>query len=217
MAPERRGTRAAAVGLGAALLGWSATKGLRIPGRRHPLTQVAVGSTLALLTRAPLGVRGPHLAAGARWGVAGAAAVAAGVAATTALPPVREAMAARDLPAPLWRWLLVDIPLGTVLSEEAAYRAALHTVAEAGFGPRAGSALQAAVFGLSHVPDARATGEPVLGTVLVTGAAGWMFAWLRRRSGSTLAPALAHLAVNEAGAVAAAVVQRRRSRQAQSS
>ena len=47
---------------------------------------------------------------------------------------------------------------------------------------------------------------------LATGAAGWVFAWLRRRSGSTLAPALAHLAVNEAGAVAAALVQRRRIR-----
>ena len=47
-----------------------------------------------------------------------------------------------------------------------------------------------------------------MGTVLVTGVAGWAFAWLYERSGSLLAPMLAHLAINEAGAVAALAVQR---------
>ncbi|HUO38457.1 MAG TPA: CPBP family intramembrane glutamic endopeptidase, partial [Mycobacterium sp.] len=54
-----------------------------------------------------------------------------------------------------------------------------------------------------HVYDARATGVPVAGTVLATGAAGWIFGWLFERSGSLAAPMLAHLAINEAGAVAA--------------
>jgi membrane protease YdiL (CAAX protease family) len=45
--------------------------------------------------------------------------------------------------------------------------------------------------------------------VVATAAAGWAFDWLYRRSGSLLAPMLAHLAINEAGAVAALVVQRR--------
>ena len=45
-------------------------------------------------------------------------------------------------------------------------------------------------------------------TVLVTGLAGWVFGWLYERSGSLIAPMLAHLAVNEAGAVAALAVQR---------
>jgi len=60
-----------------------------------------------------------------------------------------------------------------------------------------------------NVAVARGTGEPVLGTVLVTGLAGWGFDWLATRSGSLLAPMLAHLAINEAGAVAAQLVQRR--------
>jgi len=38
--------------------------------------------------------------------------------------------------------------------------------------------------------------------------AGWVFGWLAERSGSVLAPMLAHLAVNEAGAAAALAVQR---------
>jgi membrane protease YdiL (CAAX protease family) len=48
-----------------------------------------------------------------------------------------------------------------------------------------------------------------VGTVLVTGAAGWVFGWLAERSGSVVAPALAHLTVNEAGALAALAIQRR--------
>jgi membrane protease YdiL (CAAX protease family) len=44
--------------------------------------------------------------------------------------------------------------------------------------------------------------------MLVTGAAGWAFAWLYERSGSLLAPMLTHLAINESGAIAAIAVQR---------
>jgi membrane protease YdiL (CAAX protease family) len=106
----------------------------------------------------------------------------------------------------------VRIPIGTVWSEEAAFRAALGTVADGAFGPRWGRLVQSATFGLSHVADARRTGEPVLGTVLATGAAGWAFGWLYARSGSLAAPMLAHLAINEAGAVAALAVRRKGSR-----
>jgi uncharacterized protein len=65
---------------------------------------------------------------------------------------------------------------------------------------------------LSHIADARSTGKPVVPTVLVTGLAGWVFGWLYERSGSLIAPMLAHLAVNEAGAVAALAVQKTRAR-----
>ena len=45
-------------------------------------------------------------------------------------------------------------------------------------------------------------------------AAGWMFAWLYAKSGSLAAPMLAHLAINEAGAVAALAVRPARARRA---
>jgi uncharacterized protein len=210
MAGRRRGAQAAAVGLGAALVAWSATAGLQIPGRRHPLVQAALGTGLAVGVGASFGLRGRRLRDGAAWGTAAATTVAAAVAASTAIPVVRASMAARDLPTPWWKWLGFEIPVGTVWSEEAAYRAAFGTLAEAGFGPSGGRLLQAVAFGLSHIVDARGAGDPVLGTVLVTGAAGWMFGWLADRSGSIVAPVLVHLAINEAGAVAAEVVQRRR-------
>jgi membrane protease YdiL (CAAX protease family) len=99
--------------------------------------------------------------------------------------------------------LLLRIPLGTVWPEEAAFRAALGKVAAEAFGPAGGQVLQATAFGLSHIADARAAGQPVIPTVLVTGVAGWAFGWLAQRSASLAAPMLAHLAINEAGALAA--------------
>lgn len=197
-----------ALGLAAGLVGWSFTAGLDKPWRRHPVAQAAYGTGLALIARAPLGLRPPRLRSGFRLGAAVAGSVAAGVAAAAAVPRVRAAMAERELPARPWHWLGVEIPLGTVWSEETAFRGALSTFAADAFGPAGGRLLQAAAFGLSHVPDARGNGEPVVGTVLVTGLAGWVFALLAERSGSLLAPMLAHLAINEAGAVAALAVQR---------
>ena len=189
------------------LVGWSLLVP-RLPPRWHPMPHALLGTALAALTRAPPGLKPPALWSGLRLGLAVAAPAALGVAATTKLPPVRVTMADRDLPDAAARWLLIRIPLGTVWSEEAAYRAALGTLAAEAFGPTGGRLLQSATFGLSHIADARATGEPVIGTVIVTGLVGWLFGVLFERSGSLAAPMLAHLAINEAGAVAALAVQR---------
>ena len=197
-----------AVALAAGLVGWSGLIGPRIPARGQPLVHAALAAALAVSARAPLGLRPPQLWSGLRLGLAAAAPLIIGVAASTAAPPVRSAMAERDLPVSSSRWLAVRIPVGTVWSEEAAFRAALGTVAADAFGPTGGRLLQSLAFGLSHIADARGTGEPVIPTVLVTGVAGWIFALLRERSGSLAAPMLAHLAINEAGAIAAIGVQR---------
>jgi uncharacterized protein len=199
-----RPKRIRALALAAALVGWSFVAP-RV--RWHPVPHAVLGSLLVVITRAPLGLRPSELWSGLRLGLAVAAPVAVGVAATTAAPPVRAAMVDSELPDAAGRWLLLRIPFGTVWSEEAAFRAALGTVAAAAFGPTVGRLLQSAAFGLSHIPDARSAGEPIVGTVLVTGAAGWLFAWLYERSGSLLAPMLVHLATNETGAVAALAVQ----------
>jgi uncharacterized protein len=195
-----------AVGLAAAMVGWSFAAPMV---RWHPLPNATLGTGLVAITRSPLGLRPPALWSGMRHGLAAGAVAALGVAALTTLPPVRRAMAARDMPAHPGRWLLVSIPIGTVWPEEAAYRATLGTVAEAAFGPTRGRMLQAAAFGLWHIVDARVTGQPVVGTVALTGVAGWFFGWLHARSGSLSAPMLLHLAVNESAAIAALCVQRR--------
>jgi membrane protease YdiL (CAAX protease family) len=206
-----RPSKVRAVGLAAASVAWS----FAAPRVRwHPLPNASLGTGLVAVTRSPLGLRPPALWSGLRYGMAAGAAAALGVAAITALPPVRRAMAQRDLPDHPVRWLLLSIPIGTVWPEEAAYRATLGTVAEDAFGPSRGRLLQAAAFGLWHIVDARVTGQPVIGTVLLTGVGGWLFGWLHTRSGSLAAPMLAHLAVNEAAALAALGVHRRARRRA---
>ncbi|HEX2285920.1 MAG TPA: CPBP family intramembrane glutamic endopeptidase [Mycobacterium sp.] len=197
-----------ALGLAAALVGWSVVVP-RFPSRWHPVPHAIVGTALALMTRAPLGLQPPAVRSGWRLGLTAATPVALGVAASTVLPPARQRMAERALPNGAIRWVMLGIPLGTVWSEEAAYRAALGTLARDAFGPAGGRLLQSTAFGLSHIPDARAIREPVLATVLATGAAGWVFARLYERAGSLVAPMLAHLAINETTALAALAVQRR--------
>lgn len=198
-----------AAGLAAVLLGWSATAP-RLPHRWDPLPHIVFSAAVTLPSRPSPGLRPAELGRGVRWGSAAAGAVGLGVAAGLIAPPVRAGMAERELPAAPARWLLLRIPFATVGPEELAYRAVLGDTAARAFGPRPGKLFTAVVFGLSHIPDARATGDSVPGTVLVTGAAGWVFSWLYERSGSLAAPILAHLAVNEAGAVAALAVQRQR-------
>lgn len=200
--------RLRALGLAAALVGWSLVSP-RLPSPYRTPVQAAAGGLLALLTGAPLGFRAPQVWAGVRLGSTAAALVAATIAATTPVPKVRLSMSARELPVSVLGWLGWQIPVGTVWAEEAAFRGALGDTAAQAFGPTGGRLLQAAAFGLSHIADARAVGEPLLPVVLVTGAAGWVFGWLAERSGSLVAPILVHLAINEAAAIAAVSVQRR--------
>ena len=165
-----RPSKVRAVALAAALVGWS----FAAPRVRwHPIPNASLGTGLVAISRlaartAPArAVVGRAVRPGRRRG--GGARVSRRL---TAVPRVRAAMAERELPEHPGRWLLLGIPIGTVWPEEAAYRATLGTLAEEAFGPTRGRLLQAAAFGLWHIVDARVTGEPVIGTVLVTGVGG---------------------------------------------
>ncbi|WP_083048113.1 Rv0804 family intramembrane glutamic endopeptidase [Mycobacterium shinjukuense] len=202
-------SRLRALSLAAALIGWSFV-GARLRARWRVPLQAGLAGALVLVTRAPLGLCPPRLWAGLRLGSAAAVVATTAVAAAPSLPAVRLSMSAHARPTSVSGWLVLHIPVGTVWAEEAAFRAALATAGSGAFGPAGGRLLQAGAFGLSHVPDARETGAPLAATVLVTGVAGWLFGWLADRSESLAAPLLAHLAVNEAGAVAALTIQRHR-------
>jgi uncharacterized protein len=203
--------RIAAVGLAAGLVGWSFV-GPRIAARARVPLQAGLGGVLVVVSRRPVGLRPPQLWAGVRLGLTAGSVAAAAVLAATSVPAVRLSMARRELPASPSTWLAVQIPLGTVWSEEATFRAALATVAGRAYGGFGGRLLQSVAFGLSHIADARSTGQPVLPIVLATAAAGWVFGWLAETSGSLTAPMLAHLAINESAAAAALAIQFRTSR-----
>ena len=111
-----------------------------------------------------------------------------------------------------WLEPLLFIPFGTVLFEELIFRGALLGATLRRFDTRGAVAVTSMVFGLWHLPDAiDATSGSSLhvaaaaaGTILVTTAAGVLFALLRLRSASLVAPVLAHLAF-DAGAYVVAL------------
>jgi uncharacterized protein len=119
---------------------------------------------------------------------------------------------------------MVIIPLQTVIPEELAFRGVLHGALTRAWGFRGVAAAGSLLFGLWHVATSLGltssnvgfmrlfgggfVGElaGVLLAVAATAAAGFVFTWLRRRSGSLLAPIALHWSLNGLGALAAALV-----------
>ncbi len=119
---------------------------------------------------------------------------------------------------------MVIIPLQTVIPEELAFRGVLHGTLHRAWGFRGVALAGSLLFGLWHVTTSlgltatnvgftRLFGGGMVGmlvgvtlAVLATGAAGFVFSWLRRRSGSLIAPIALHWSLNGLGALAAAVV-----------
>jgi membrane protease YdiL (CAAX protease family) len=119
---------------------------------------------------------------------------------------------------------MVIIPLQTVIPEELAFRGVLHGALDRAWGFRGVAAGGSLLFGLWHIASSlgltsgnvgftRLLGGGIFGmvagvvmAVLATGVAGFVFTWLRRRSGSLLAPIALHWSLNGLGALAAAVV-----------
>jgi uncharacterized protein len=133
-----------------------------------------------------------------------AAVVLAGYAVALAFPASRTRLAAvadRSPGVPVTEWVLVQIPWGTVYTEELVFRATLDPILES-VPLRFGKLTSALLFGLWHIEPARAAGDDVVATVAATTAAGSALSELRRRTGSVVAPALVHLAANAGGAIA---------------
>jgi membrane protease YdiL (CAAX protease family) len=119
---------------------------------------------------------------------------------------------------------MVIIPLQTVIPEELVFRGVLHGALDRAWGFRGVALAGSLLFGLWHIATSlgltsnnvgftRLFGGGVVGmlagvmlAVLATGAAGFVFSWLRRRSGSLIAPIALHWSLNGVGALAAALV-----------
>ncbi len=119
---------------------------------------------------------------------------------------------------------MIIIPLQTVIPEELVFRGVLHGALDRAWGFRGVAAAGSLLFGMWHIATSlgltssnvgftRILGGGVPGmiagvvmAVLATGAAGFVFTWLRRRSGSLIAPIALHWSLNGMGALAAALV-----------
>jgi uncharacterized protein len=199
--------------------------------RAVPGARLAVGLALAAclvaiarasgLTAADLGLTRSTWPAGLRWGAAAAALVAAAYALGYLVPAVRQALPDGEghIGRTALTAALVVIPLGTVLPEELAFRGLLLSLLWRRSGVLAAALLASGLFGLWHVlaslgggtanaaiadvvgGDAAGTTLRVVVTVLFTSVAGMALCWLRLRSGSLLAPVLAHWTVNGLGVI----------------
>lgn len=167
--------------------------------------------------------------------VAGSALVAgAGFLALSAfLPVVASRLEDRRLPdmapAIAARRALIRLPLGTALFEEVVFRGALPRLL-ADRDELIGDRKAALAFGLWHLiptydalsvnslapAPARRLGGTVVGSVSA-GAAGYFLSWLRRRTGSVVAPWAVHAVVNTASYIGVVLARGHRSRRLQPS
>src|SRR5271168_4500730 len=157
----------------------------------------------------------------------GAVAVVASVIAVGVLLPMTRPMFMNNHYATISGALIasmVIIPLQTVIPEELAFRGVLHGALNRAWGFRGVALVGSLLFGLWHVATSlgmtssnvgftRLFGGGIVGmlagvtlAVLATAAAGFVFSWLRRRSGSLIAPIALHWSLNGLGALAAALV-----------
>jgi uncharacterized protein len=157
----------------------------------------------------------------------GAVAVVASVIAVGVLLPMTRPMFMNNHYATISGALIasmVVIPLQTVIPEELAFRGVLHGALHRAWGFRGVAVAGSLLFGLWHVATSlgltssnvgftRLFGGGFVGmlagvtlAVVATGSAGFVFSWLRRRSGSLIAPIALHWSLNGLGALAAALV-----------
>jgi membrane protease YdiL (CAAX protease family) len=205
------------------------------PGQVHVVTGPLAALLLLVLARVAgltwqeLGLGRESLVRGLQAGLAAALAVAVVYAAGVAIPFTRGAFRdtryRRGLKEVLYT-ALVAIPLGTVLFEEVAFRGVLWGLLSRSVGVTSATVLSACLFGIWHVlpaldlarthtsvkgpathaADRRRVTLAVLATIVFTALAGVVFAELRRRSGSLVAPIGLHWATNGLGVLAAARV-----------
>ena len=173
-----------------------------------------------------LGLGREHWRSGAGY-AAGAVGLVLTVIAIGALLPWTRPMFLNDNYATLSGALLASmiiIPLQTVIPEELAFRGVLHGALNRAWGVRGAAAAGSLLFGLWHISTSlgltssnvgftKIFGGGVVGViagvvlaVIATGIAGFVFTWLRRRSGSLIAPIALHWSLNGMGALAAALV-----------
>ncbi|MGZ4755272.1 MAG: CPBP family intramembrane glutamic endopeptidase [Acidimicrobiia bacterium] len=213
----------------AVTLAWGAVSHRFIPERARPVAGAGAALGLAAVARGlgadarDLGCDRRDLPAGLRVGAVAAGVIVAATAAGRSLDrqgrAFRDARVTNASRTEAAVHLLVRIPFATALVEELVFRGVI-----LGFGLRDGDRRRALLvssigFGLWHVGSAlhperqlasgdvvghriATTPAVVVGDVVATAIGGLGFGWLRLKSGSIAAPAIAHAALNASAYVA---------------
>lgn len=192
-----------------------------LPGVAYVPTNVAVGALLLVMARSggisweDLGLGGRHIRRGFRIGAVAGSAAGVAMLLAAATPMTRGFFDDARVPAdaPGWERLyqtVIRIPVGTVVFEELAFRGVLLAVLCRRLPLSAAVALNSALFGLWHIVPTLSTATAngieglarvglVTGSVLATAVGGVVFCALRVRGRHILAPAMLHVAFNDAG------------------
>jgi membrane protease YdiL (CAAX protease family) len=165
-----------------------------------------------------LGLGRDRLGAGVGFGMLAALVAGAVIAVALAVPATRSFFDSSSIDADSTTTHvlapLVVIPIGTVVFEETIFRGVLLAVLLRRYSRRSAIVASSVLFGLWHLVPATSAADgksaaaavgTVAGTLAVTTVAGVLFAWLRLRSGSLLAPILAHVATNSLAYTAATI------------
>jgi membrane protease YdiL (CAAX protease family) len=196
-----------------------------LPDAIDPLFRGAVVFGLLVWARGRVGLSWPELGfcrdnvrSGLRWGLLAMLVIAVVVAIGVALPATRSYFESSEVRAAStaehYIEPLVAIPFGTVLFEEFIFRGVLLGVLMRWTSTVRAVIVGSIAFGLWHIPpalsDAKGDGAlaalgVVLGTIAFTTAAGAIFSYLRLKSGSLLAPIMAHIASNSFAYVGALI------------
>jgi membrane protease YdiL (CAAX protease family) len=216
------------VGLVVAIAGADVLANRLLPAPWDAFAKVVIAVGFVLWARRSIGLTWDELGcgranvgAGLRWGAVAALVVGGAIALLVVIPASRSSFVDAKVTADsavehVLKPLLV-IPLGTVLFEELVFRGVLLGVLLRDESQLRAIVVSSILFGLWHVPPALsdAAGKStvstlgvVIGTVAATTIAGAVFAWLRLRSGSLIAPICAHIATNSFAYVGALVASR---------
>jgi uncharacterized protein len=222
---------AAAAATSLALVCWNNVVAAHGWHNRHYVSGNLAG-TAALLALARLrGIKARELglclkraSAGARLGAVVSGMVLAGYAAVALSPNHRRWLSDARVAGMSNRSVVyhaaVRVPLGTVVWEEAAFRAVLPVLLQRVVPVRKARVANSLLFGLWHIrptldalrlngvaPGGPRTWAAVVNAVVATALVDVLLSGLQRRMGSLLAPALVHVATNSGGTVVAAVAR----------
>ena len=193
---------------------------------------VALGLTKAAgATLDEVGLGSTNAEKGIKVGSAAAGAVGTGITVAMLIPVGRRYFARSAQESVRKRTIAYDtvirIPWLTAAFEEVVFRGALFGLLERRYSTNVALAGSSAAFAAWHVlpalpgaggiQDTWDRAQPlaaVLGSLAITGVAGLIFGGLRARSGSVIAPFLAHSATNTGGYLAAQVARAHEDKQA---
>ena len=196
----------------ALLLGFESLRTFALPRSSHLVANLAAAAGLYGVARWA-GATDPELGLtrwrqGLRLGLLAVAVVGAGIVLGAVLPVTRdlfERAPGPDGAAAALYAVVIAIPLGTVALEELAFRGSLLALVRREASGMTAALTSSLLFAAWHVIPSvwsstseteAAVSSPLPLVLVATFLAGLAFCWLRLRSGSLLAPFLAHVATN---------------------